>query len=641
MTWLRSILLLMTGLVFLILLISLVCSVTQLNRSEPPASAEDETLVSAEEESHDVGGEVPTLFQRTPVPKDARVTVSFDKEEYFLGENILAHFCVENTGREQFHINLGGDYRGAPRPLRFSVVATDENGQEVSDPNPAGFCLGGISHSPSVKPGAKHYESLTLLRDCRFEKPGVYRVRVSHGLGWAEMEGRKIPVAEAMLKLVLPTAEQARRVVEEMYRLPSDHGGTSGVKREPFAAFTALAYPVYLPILAPRAAEGCERALEGLGHVPTPEATETLVRLLEHKDATFARKALETLSLRLPDPEVEEKFARKDLFVHSQDHLRHWLVRQAWQAKFAPRVRQFGRKLLVQEDAESRRLGAFVLHCLGEQEDLSVLIQGLDRTPVRPEQPPGKERAYPRSRGAWPELLRAARRMSLRGLDVPAAPRSPGELILFATAVGTRDGFHPAGWEGVYVRVLGHELPDVREVGLVHLPLPPPEPLRQLLPGLLADEDLDVRIAACRVVEKAKDRKLRGPILKALASAREERLLSAVNNAAWALDIQLDRIQVLASRLDEEGMTAFCLRHLVSCVLADYSSLSSPTREMLDAEAGRACKKVWLRFLAEHGEALAKGQKFRLANPALPLGELFPQFTFYPSEKLASPDSKD
>lgn len=641
MKWLRSILLLMTGLVFLILLTSLVRSVTPSHRVEPPASAEDETLVSAEGERHNTGNEVPTLFERTPVPKEARVTLSFDKEEYYLGENILAHFCVENTGQGQFHINLGGDYRGAPRPLRFSVVATDENGQEVPDPNPVSFCMGGISHSPSAKPGAKHYESLTLLRYLRFEKPGVFRVRVSHGLGWTETKGRKIPVPEATLKLVLPTVEQARRVVEEMYRLPKDHGGTSGVKREPFADFSALAYPVYLPLLAPRAAEGCEQALQALGHIPTPEATEALVRLLEQKDATFARQALQTLSWRLPDPEVEEQFARQDLLVRSRDHLRHWLVRQAWQTRFAPPVRQVGRRLLAQEDVEGLRLAAFVLHCLGEQEDLPALIQGLDRALVQPRKPSGEERAYPRPRGACPELLRAARQMSLRGVDVPAAPQSPGELTLFATVVGTRDGFRPAGWEGVYARVLGHELPDVREAGLTALPLPPPEALRKLLPGLLADEDIDVQIGACRVVEKSKDQDMRRPILKALASVREEWLLSAVNNAAWALDIRLDRVQILASRLDEEGMTAFCLRHLVSCVLADYSSLSSPTREMLDAEAGRVCKKVWLRFLAEHGEALAKGQKFRLADPALPLGELFPMFTFYPPAKSASPDSKD
>src|SRR5262245_42329080 len=113
-------------------------------------------MVADRDEPVEAEPEIPTLFQGTSVPKQARVTLSFDKEEYFLGENILAHFCVENTGQKRFHINLGGDYRRAPCPMRFWVMATDEKGQEVPDPNPAGFCMGGISSSPRVEPGAKH-----------------------------------------------------------------------------------------------------------------------------------------------------------------------------------------------------------------------------------------------------------------------------------------------------------------------------------------------------------------------------------------------------------------------------------------------------------------------------------------------------
>ena len=119
-----------------------------------------------------------------PVPEDAKIALRFNKQQYFLGENVAAEFCVENTGRGIFYIDLGGDYRGASRSLRFHVKATDDKGMEVADPDPSPFCMGGLSATSKLEPGTKHCETIPLLRYCRFERPGVYRVRVSHDLGW-------------------------------------------------------------------------------------------------------------------------------------------------------------------------------------------------------------------------------------------------------------------------------------------------------------------------------------------------------------------------------------------------------------------------------------------------------------------------
>jgi hypothetical protein len=132
---------------------------------------------------HAISDEPPAACERVqdsgvPVPAGARLSLVLDQQKYFLGENLLVHFCVENVGPVPFSINLGGDYRGASRHLRFSVLATDASGQTVADPDPSGFCMGGISHSPTLKPGAKHYQTLALQRYCRFEKAGTYHLRV-------------------------------------------------------------------------------------------------------------------------------------------------------------------------------------------------------------------------------------------------------------------------------------------------------------------------------------------------------------------------------------------------------------------------------------------------------------------------------
>src|ERR1022692_689857 len=98
----------------------------------------------------------PKLSADTPVPAGAKITLELDKQEYFLGENILLHFVVANVGQEPFSIKVGGDYRGAHRSLRFKITATDEKGQVVADPNPSTFNMGGISYGPLLKSGAKN-----------------------------------------------------------------------------------------------------------------------------------------------------------------------------------------------------------------------------------------------------------------------------------------------------------------------------------------------------------------------------------------------------------------------------------------------------------------------------------------------------
>jgi hypothetical protein len=56
-----------------------------------------------------------------PPPGSARVVVSIDKPTFFLGENVLIHYCLENTSVTPFQISYGGDSRGASRSLRTTL----------------------------------------------------------------------------------------------------------------------------------------------------------------------------------------------------------------------------------------------------------------------------------------------------------------------------------------------------------------------------------------------------------------------------------------------------------------------------------------------------------------------------------------
>lgn len=455
--------------------------------------------------------------------------------------------------------------------------------------------------------------------------------------GGPRQGGRKLPVAEKKITFVLPTPAQARGVVEEMYRLEKDTGGTSGERRTPYADFTTLAHPVYLPVLAPRAAKGCEKALLALGAMPTPEATKVLVKLLDHQDPALARSVAQTLNLRLPDPQLKGQLGKRNFFHNDQEEMRRGLVSRSWRAEFAPAVRKAGRRLLAQPDTTSLQCGAFILECLGQEEEIPALVKALGRAANQAKDLPLEKHTYPRPRGACQELMRAARMMGLRGVRPPSPPRSPGEMLLFAAAIGSNKSFRPPGWQTTYARLLRAEIPYVREIALVNLPLPPPDTLLGLVPGLLMDKNVDVQIAACRVAEKTKVPQLREPVLDVLATAREEILLGDAFNAACALAGRWDRIQVLVSRLDEKDVVPRCLEFLASDVLTEASRTGIPNSDMLNVATVRTCKAAWQQFLRDHEAELKAGKSFRLTDPALPLAKLFPEFRFKRPQKLHLP----
>jgi hypothetical protein len=209
-----------------------------------------------------------------------------------------------------------------------------------------------------------------------------------------------------------------------------------------------------------------------------------------------------------------------------------------------------------------------------------------------------------------------------RAWQGPLQPESAGQCVVFAGAVGGSERFRPQGWEESYAKLLRHEVGFVREVAVESLPLPAPEPLRKLLPGLITDPDLDVQIAARRVAEKVKGPELKQPVLRALAGAKEMWQFRTASSAALALDARWERLEVIVGRMDDPQMTALCLQELVYDVLKNPGGWSGPS-EKWTAEEARACKARWVKFLREHGKELRDGKQFPRNDPAI-TPDLFP-----------------
>lgn len=97
----------------------------------------------------------------TGVPPDVKISLLLDKQEYFLGENILINYCIKNEGNEPVSIDVGGDYRGGTRASRFKVTATGPDRKPAADPDPVQWQMGGMSPIASIKKDEVWYGMFT------------------------------------------------------------------------------------------------------------------------------------------------------------------------------------------------------------------------------------------------------------------------------------------------------------------------------------------------------------------------------------------------------------------------------------------------------------------------------------------------
>lgn len=580
---------------------------------------------------------VPASAQRfgtpMPVPPGARVTLELDKPSYFLGENILVHFRLENVGDKPFSYSYGGDYRGGSRSLRFQVTAVGPDGRPVADPDPSGFNMGGMGASPVLKPGQRVYWSLPLIRYCRLDEPGRYTLHIKHDLGWTETPQRPTPVGSVVLTLLMPTPAQARQVLQEMDALPSPTSRGWGEKSASYPDFSALRYPVYLPLLRERAEgktpQAFETALQGIGNIPTPEATQALLKLAGDPDTHRALQAAFALNARLPDPELQGALVHRSPFQDPSAAPRKYLTKAGWREGFAPAVRAHAHEFLTAADTEAVICGAFMLECVGTSGDLPALLQALDLAIQKAPALPLATGSYPRAYGACTELERATLVRLQDGATPPAEPRTPAEQDMFLQALAARPQFRPTGWEYQSLTILDGPIGYMRARALATMvtlaPLPPAlsAQMRQRLPHLLLDPNEDVQVAACGLAQKIKDPALRAPVLQALASARHFPLPNDATNAAYFQGLRWEALKFWADCLDDPARKQDALGFLVGLLntKGGYGSDSN-----FDAATGAALKAEWDKFLLAHRQEIQDGQRYSVDAPEV--RALFPKKIF-------------
>ena len=547
-------------------------------------------------------------------PSRARVDLGVRKSSYFLGENVLVDWCVVNTSAAPMTIDVGGDYRGSSRSLRFKVEVRDARGRPMADPDPNPYNLGGLSYSPTIAPGERWCQSLPLARYARIDAPGTYTVTATHDLGWKT----GAPTGTARVTFAMPNAAEVERVVAAMEKLPDDPQRSAGKLSIDYADFSALRYDVYVGPLAKRAAAGQARAIDGLANVPTEAATRALVALLGSGSHDVSRAAARGLAMRLPDPALAGALGKRNPFENSYDAQRKYLA-QSWVPALADDVRAAAHKRLASSDADDVRDGAFMLEAVGTAADGPELVKSLDAAIDRTRTTPAETDVYPVPRGACQELLRATNMLVDRGLAAPASPKSPGEVALWLVAL---DRARPAGWEAELGRAMRHPIAYVRQLAFERAPRGALAPaLVSAVAVGLADRDADVAVAAAQLAQREHATALAPKVVRAMASQNGIRL-NAVSQAAYELGARYDRARMLVSMLASQATFGAAMSELLGALdHHGYGSSGEPSEAERKALAAR-----WSAFVTQHRADIEAGKPIALSAPGV-TADLLPSGT--------------
>lgn len=557
----------------------------------------------------------PWLWETNGMPDGLRISLLSDKTRYYLGENILLHYRVENAGETPFQISVGGDYRGGTRADRFKVTASSADGRTVADPTPGMRNMGGgLMPGGEIKPGGEWFEKVWVIEYCRFDEPGTYTVRVFHDLGFGKPRDKDPREVSLSIELLAPTEEQAAAILNEADQAKPDPGTTWGKKGEARLDYHCIRWPTFLKPLVERARNGSLDAVEGIASIRTLDATRALASLLEGANADIAAKAAAFLEWRLPhDP--------KDFEGPWGERRKQDFVSNAWDENLIPGVRDYCARLLAGTNRDNLMMAASLLKRVGSAREVALLLSALDSGLSQTSPEFLADIHYPAPPRACDSLLEAALKID-GNLDIsPGNIKSPGQALLFIAKHGGYERTPTKDEETEFASLLRHELSYVRMKMLEQLPKRIPTSLSALVTERLTDPDVAVQNHAFVAASRMEEPRHKEITLSVLKDAEDEWLLRAAHEMAMKHGARYECAMIWASRLvmprdTNDYRTHEALRHLFEITVG--RGVSGGFSPSLDAIAVATLRARWEKFLSANKDQIQAGHKFVPGDKDMP-----------------------
>ena len=549
--------------------------------------------------------EPPGFLNRIPVPPLARVTVESDRDHYFLGENPLLHLNVENRGRLPFSISTGGDYRGSTRPDRFHITARDAaSGQTVADPMPEQFNMGGMGSKDVLQPGEKFTASTALMRHALIERPGVYRITISHDFGWYSTPTRPIPTAQLTLRFSEPDAATARDIVA---KADSPHGLVGNTRAAEFGDHTSLRHPLYLPLLQTRAASGSVAAVNGIGHIKGTPATAALITLAADPESTadIRLAAFKMLSARA----IPTRHHFAGLVISPK-----LISADAWNDELHARALHLARAFLATDEAltsDATPHAVDLIRVFGNADDAPRLL-AITEANLFDSSPGGGIPHLQSQRIFIP--LNALRALHLKGWPAPTQPANAAELYLIFDLIKHEQLPHSPEIEQLALTHLSHPCLIVRRAAY--------DTILQTVPATaLAQVRADFQTPALvstvlSLITRTNDTRLSPDLLTRLETNQDRHRHRQLVSHALRLTGPHEVIPRLIARLNEPALAREALDQLTSLVI-DRQPSNFRTVTWTQSELD-ALQTAWRDFYALRKERIINGEKFSANSARVP-----------------------
>jgi hypothetical protein len=414
----------------------------------------------------------------------------------------------------------------------------------------------------------------------------------------------------------MPTPAEAEAVVAAMEKLPNSPDNTYGERAQNYSDFTALRQSIYIGPLLRRAEKGDLNALEGICWIASPDATTALIELATNANSNLALEAAKTLNMRLPDPALDSTNGFGGFPPFTKEARRH-LVKNSWDAKFAPAVCSLASNLLTRSETPDIATGAFMIETVGTTNDAPVVRNALDRvldSLARPRRDPNDD-ILDQPEGVR-ELLNAMNVLHSRGYTVEEDHLSgQGAFLLYFTWLANQPSPRPERWLEL-LKVFGENCRyPVRVAALNSIPESVPDDCIAFVKARLADDDLGVVRAACTITGKSGKKEFIRPLLEIIATEHHEWLLREATDAANKLGAGFDLLDTWANRLPEEHLYGLALDSLQTVI--DGLPGSSSGRTDLTRGERIELRDQWKNFLSKHAEDIRRGKKFKVGGPEL------------------------
>jgi hypothetical protein len=552
------------------------------------------------------------MWGSNDLPAGIKITLESDRTNYFLGENILLYYHIENTGSNAFKISVGGDYRGSSRADRFKVTATAADGKPVTDPTPVVMNFGGLMPNSEIKPGSNWFESIHVIEYCRFDEPGSYTIHAFHDLGFGKKHDVEPRETSMTIKLQAPTEEQARAILVEDETAKPYNGNTWGQKGEARLDYHCLRWPTFLQPLIERAQNGHQNAVEGIASIHTLEATRALVDLLSSE---IPKQAAAFLEWRLPHSTNE--------FQGNWGEMRRQLfVENAWDDTFAPPVRAFALQLLARTSHADFLLATKLLRRIGTQREVPALMKAIEFAVTQTNAEFLADISYPSPIRVCDALLGTVLAIDTN-LNLSADEiRTAGQSLLFIARHSGGERALTKDEAAAFAKLMRHKLPYVRMKALENLPKEIPPLLAELVTERMTDSNVGVQNYAFLAAERMQEPRHCDIALAVLKSTTDDQWLgSAAHRLALKYGARYECAMGWASRLVvpkdiNDYATHRALQHLFEITVGRGPNGGFTPR--LDPASAQALRERWEKFLTANKNRIQAGHTFQLGDKDMP-----------------------